>query len=294
MSVAITAEKVKELRERTGSGMMECKKALVAANGDIEAAIVAMRESGQVKAVKKAGRVAAEGIIIASVAADHKTAVLLEINSETDFVARDTNFNEFAKTVADCALAGQHFTLDNLLEATLDNGETIEITRQNLVAKIGENIQIRRIAGFKTQHQLAHYIHGGRIGVLVEYQGGTAELGKDLAMHIAATNPIVIAPTDVPEQLVAQETEIFTAQAAESGKPADIIEKMVGGRIKKFLDEVSLLGQPFVKDPNITISDLLQQAHAQVLGFVRFEVGEGIEKKQDDFVAEVMAQASKR
>lgn len=295
MSNEITAEKVKQLRERTGSGMMECKKALVAANGDLDAAVEAMRKSGQASADKKSGRIAAEGVIVAAVSADQKAAILLEVNSETDFVSRDASFNEFAKTVADTALIGHHVELEQLQQAKLQGSEhTVEEARKNLVAKIGENIQIRRITGMKTSQQIASYVHGGRIGVVVEYQGGDADLGKDLAMQIAATNPLVIAPNDVPEHLITKEKEIFSAQAAESGKPADIVEKMIGGRIKKYLDEVSLLGQPFVKDPNMSVADLLKKHHAQVNAFVRYEVGEGIEKKQDDFVAEVMAQASKK
>lgn len=290
--MTIAAEKVKELRERTGAGMMECKKALVASQGDIDKAIEAMRKSGQAKADKKAGRIAAEGIIVLLRSADNKHAVIIEINCETDFVARDESFKKFAEAVAATALASKIRDVESLSSATLkDTQMTVEQARQQLVAKIGENVQIRRLQYIDTQGgAIGAYVHGGRIGVLIDVQGGDEELRKDLAMHIAASNPRVIAPSEVPEDLVAKEKEIFMAQASESGKPADIVEKMIGGRIKKFLDEVSLLGQPFVKDPAISVSDLLKKSQATTLSFIRFEVGEGIEKKTENFAEEVMAQ----
>lgn len=289
MSVTITADQVKELRERTGAAMMDCKRALVEANGDIEAAIKAMRESGQAKADKKADRIAADGLTAVVVSADGKEGVNIEVNCETDFVAKDTNFKEFVAVVAAQALANKTDDLSTILNCTV-NGQTIEQMRQELVAKIGENIQLRRAKFVRTDGILGAYVHGGRIGVLVELAGGNAELAKDLAMQVAATNPLVIAQSDVPADLVAKEREIFAAQAMESGKPKEIVEKMIEGRIKKFLDEVSLLGQPFVKDPNTTIAALLQKSNAKVLSLVRFGVGEGIEKKVDNFAEEVMAQ----
>lgn len=286
----ITASLVQELRERTGAGMMECKKALVNANGDIETAIEAMRKAGQAKADKKGDRVAAEGIIVVKNSSDNKTAVVIEINCETDFVGRDESFKEFANKVADKALASKTADLAALLQLSLDNSMTIEEARRALVAKIGENIQIRRISFINTNGVVSSYVHGGRIGVLVELTGGDAQLGKDLAMHIAANNPLVINREEVSKEIVEKEKEIFSAQAQASGKPAAIIEKMIGGRISKFLDEVSLVGQPFVKDPSITVEQLLKQHNAKVIKFIRFAVGEGIEKQADNFVAEVMAQ----
>jgi elongation factor Ts len=286
----ITASLVQELRERTGAGMMECKKALVNANGDIETAIEAMRKAGQAKADKKEGRVAAEGIIVVKNSSDNKSAAIIEINCETDFVGRDESFKEFATKTADKALAGKATDLNALLVLPLDNGMTVEEARRALVAKIGENIQIRRISAINTSGTVASYVHGGRIGVLVELTGGDAQLGKDLAMHIAANNPLVVNREEVSKDVVEKEKEIFSAQAQASGKPAAIIEKMIGGRISKFLDEVSLVGQPFVKDPSITVEQLLKQHNAKVVKFIRFAVGEGIEKQADNFVAEVMAQ----
>jgi len=288
--MTITASQVQELRERTGAGMMECKKALQNANGDIEAAIEAMRKAGQAKADKKEGRVAAEGIIIVKSSSDHKTAVVLEINCETDFVGRDESFKELANKIADKALASKTTDLAALLELPLDNGMTVEQARRALVAKIGENIQIRRVAFITSSGLVASYVHGGRIGVLVELSGGDQQLGKDLAMHIAANNPIVVNRTDVSKELVEKEKEIFSAQAQASGKPAAIIEKMVEGRINKYLDEVSLVGQPFVKDPAMTVEQLLKQHNVKVIKFIRFAVGEGIEKQSEDFVEAVMAQ----
>jgi elongation factor Ts len=286
----ITAELVKELRERTGAGMMECKKALVAANGDIEKAIEEMRKSGQAKADKKAGRVAAEGVIAISEASDKKSLAMVEVNCETDFVGRDENFTKFAQLVADTALKSGKTGAD-LQEAKLANGETLEYARKELINKIGENINVRRAELFKTSGILGYYIHGGRIGAVVELEGGNAELAKDIAMHVAAVNPMVISGEQVPADVLAKEREVYSAQAAESGKPADIIVKMVEGRVRKYLEEISLLGQMFVKDPNTSVANLLKQHNAKVVRFVRFAVGEGIEKQETDFVSEVMAQA---
>lgn len=286
--MAITAALVKELRDRTGAGMMECKKALVETDGDIEKAIDNMRKSGQAKAAKKAGRIAAEGIILARNDAD--TAVILEVNSETDFVSRDENFLAFANMVADTALSTQA-TDAEALKATVVDGKSIEDHRLGLVSKIGENIQVRRVESMSLNGgNAAAYIHGGRIGVIVSVTGGEQDLANDMAMHVAASNPQVVNPDQVSEEVIAKEKEIFVAQAKESGKPDNIIEKMIGGRLKKFLGEVSLTGQPFVKDPSTSVGDLLKSHGAEVNSFIRYEVGEGIEKKQEDFAAEVMAQ----
>lgn len=286
----ITAELVKELRERTGAGMMECKKALVAADGDIEKAIEEMRKSGQAKADKKASRVAAEGIIAVSEAQDKKSLAMVEVNCETDFVARDENFTKFAQLVADTALQSGKLGAE-LAEVKLASGETLEFARKELINKIGENINIRRAELIKTSGVLGYYIHGGRIGAVVELEGGDATLAKDIAMHVAAVNPMVVSGDQVPAEVLAKEREVYSAQAAESGKPAEIVAKMVEGRVRKYLEEVSLLGQMFVKDPNTSVANLLKQHNAKVIRFVRFVVGEGIEKQETDFVSEVMQQA---
>lgn len=288
----ISANLVKELRERTGAGMMECKKALQETQGDIEAAVDALRTKGQAKADKRSGKVAAEGMIAIERSQDLKQAVMLEINCETDFVARDENFKHFAQTAAQLALAKEQTNAQDLAQAALmGDAGTLETLRQSIVTKLGENVQIRRIALVQSDKIVGEYIHGQRIGVLVSLAGNAdAELAKDIAMHIAASKPLVIAPEQVDPELVAREKEIYSVQAAESGKPAEIVERMVAGRIDKFLAEVSLLGQPYVKDPSITVGKLLAQAKASVTEFQRFEVGEGIEKVQADFAAEVMAQ----
>jgi elongation factor Ts len=285
--MAITAALVKELRERTGAGMMECKKALVETNGDVEVAIENMRKSGQAKAAKKAGRIAAEGVILSRVSGN--IAALLEVNSETDFVARDENFLGFANQVADLVVEKGISSIEELKSAEFANGETVETARENLVAKIGENITVRRVHVEEVDVASA-YLHGNKIGVLVNMKGGDADLAKDVAMHVAASNPEVISGDDVSAELIEKEKEIFTAQALESGKPAEIIEKMIGGRINKFINEISLVGQSFVKDPSTTVGKLLQAKNASVISFTRFEVGEGIEKKEEDFAAEVMSQ----
>ncbi|MEW6765407.1 MAG: translation elongation factor Ts [Pseudomonadota bacterium] len=286
----ISAAMVKELRERTGAGMMECKKALTEVGGDIETAIEWMRKQGMAKADKKAGRTAAEGVIVMSVSEDGKSAVMVEINSETDFVAKSDDFNGFAKEVAAIALRDKPADVDALLACTMASGEDINTARSALVAKIGENIQVRRFSLIETTGVVGAYRHGERIGVLVDLAGGDADLAKDVAMHVAASRPVCVSEADVPADLVEKEREIFSEQAAQSGKPAEIVAKMVEGRIKKYLAEVALTGQPFVKDPDQTVGALLKKAGAEVKSFIRLEVGEGIEKQQTDFAAEVMAQ----
>jgi elongation factor Ts len=286
----ISAALVKELRERTGAGMMECKKALTEANGDIEAAIEAMRISGQAKAAKKAGRIAAEGMI--AVQRDGNTVVMVEINSETDFVAKGDDFQNFCAGVGQAILKSRPADIEALAAVPMDGGKSMEETRKDLIAKIGENINLRRFALYQSQGgTLGVYLHGARIGVLVDMEGGSEELAKDIAMHIAASRPICVDSSEVPAEVIAKEREIYSAQAADSGKPANIIEKMVDGRIKKFLTEVTLLGQPFVKNPDQTVEKLLAENKAKVLRFARYEVGEGIEKKSDNFADEVMQQA---
>jgi len=291
--MAITATLVKELRDRTGSGMMECKKALVASNGDIDAAIEAMRKAGLAKAGKKSDRVAAEGVIAIETSADGKRAVMLEINSETDFVSKADDFIAFVNQVSKKVLEAQPNDLDALMALALnDAGESIEIARQALVAKIGENIQIRRFKLMSSDDGvIGLYRHGDRIGTMVKLTGGDMTLAKDLAMHIAASRPQAISAADLPTDLLEKERDIVAAQAKDSGKPEAIIEKMVEGRMRKFVNEISLMGQSFVKDPDITIEKLVKQADAVVEAFDFFEVGEGIEKKEDNFAEEVMAQA---
>lgn len=287
----ISATQVKELRERTGAGMMECKKALETSGGDMERAIEELRKLGITKAGKKAGRIAAEGAIV--IADDGKQAVMMEINSETDFVARDANFTQFVKAVADTALQTKTSDINQLSNVALQGYEprTVEVARQELVAKVGENVQLRRmVLSNPAAATVGAYIHGNRIGVIVELDIDNKDLARDVAMHIAASRPIVVSPENVAPELVAKEKEIYMAQAATSGKPQEIIEKMVVGRLKKFLDEVSLVGQPFVKDPDVTVGGLLSKHRAKVLAFYRFEVGEGIEKVTEDFKEAVMSQ----
>ena len=287
--MSISASLVKQLRERTGAGMMECKKFLVQANGDIEEAIKEMRKAGGLKADKKADRVAAEGKIF--IVKDESGAVMLEINSETDFVARDDNFVDLGNKVATTALESKTSDTKELAQLQLsDDSMTVEEARQQLVAKIGENIQLRRLTQMSSEGAIGSYLHGAKIGVIVSLKNGTEDLAKDIAMHIAASNPLVVSKDDVPADAIENEREIFTAQARESGKPQEIIDRMIEGRISKFVDEVSLSGQPFVKDPSKKVGQLLKEKGAEVISFVRFEVGEGIEKKEDNFVAEVMAQ----
>ncbi|MDJ0777873.1 MAG: translation elongation factor Ts [Gammaproteobacteria bacterium] len=287
--MAITAALVKELRERTGSGMMECKKALVETGGDIEAAAELMRKSGAAKADKKAGRVAADGAIKVRVADDGKTAVILEVNSETDFVAKDENFQAFADAVVNVVFEQAPESVDALSALGLADGQSVEEARQALIAKVGENIQLRRFQRVESADRIASYLHGARIGVLID-AAADEDLARDIAMHVAAVNPQFVDQDSIPADFVEREKSILIAQAESSGKPPEIIEKMIQGRLNKFLAEVSLLGQPFVKDPDQTVAKLLSAAGASINGFVRYEVGEGIEKKVEDFAAEVASQ----
>jgi elongation factor Ts len=285
--MAISASLVKELRERTGSGMMDCKRALDASGGDLDAAIEAMRASGQAKAIKKSGRVAAEGVIV--IRATEGKVAMIEVNCETDFVARDGTFVSFVGAVAETALSTEAAEVDALLQNDVD-GASLEVMRQNIVGKLGENIQVRRVATISSSYTVAHYLHGEKIGVIVEIEGGDQDLAKDIAMHIAASKPEVVAPKDVDEERQAKEKAFLIDQAKESGKPEAIIEKMIVGRMKKFLNEISLLGQDFIKNPDVTVAQLLKEKQAKAIRFVRYEVGEGIEKKVEDFAKEVMEQ----
>ena len=286
----ITASMVKELRERTGLGMMDCKKALAEADGDMEKAIEDLRKASGLKAAKKASRVAAEGVVMTKIADDGNYGVLIEVNSETDFVARDENFLNFAEQVLDVAFNNKSADVASLLEGGLED------TRQALVQKIGENINLRRVERVEFEDANAgiveSYIHNNKIGVLVAITGGEESLARDIAMHIAAVNPMVMRAEDVPEEVLAKESEIYSAQAKESGKPEEIVKKMIEGRLRKFIAEVSLTEQPFVKDPDAKVGGLLKEAGADIVQFVRFEVGEGIEKEEEDFAAEVAAQLS--
>jgi len=287
--MTITASLVKELRERTGAGMMDCKKALVETNGDADAAAELLRTTGQAKAEKKAGRIAAEGRV--EIATDGAgCAVLLEANSETDFAAKDENFLNFATSAAKLALASKPADIDALLAAEVAPGETLEESRKALIAKIGENIAIRRFELIDAQGEVGYYTHGSRIGVIVDVTGGDEQLRKDLAMHIAAASPECVSDADVPADMLERERRILTEQAEQEGKPPEIVAKMIEGRLRKYLAEITLVGQPFVKDPDTTVGKLLKQNNASVTSFARVEVGEGIEKKQEDFAAEVEAQ----
>lgn len=283
----ITAAMVKELRERTGAGMMECKRALTETGGDIDAAIELMRKSGQAKADKKAGRVAADGRIV--IKANGSKAVITEINSETDFVAKDENFIGFAEAVAEVVLASGITDASELANASLGDS-TVEAARTELVQKVGENISVRRADIIEGNGPIGYYTHGARIGAVVALDGGDETLARDIAMHVAAINPTCIDESGVPSETLEREKRIFTEQAAESGKPPEIIEKMIGGRINKFLKEITLVGQPFVKDDKQSVGQLLKGAGANVVTFTRFEVGEGIEKKEENFADEVMKQ----
>ena len=287
--MSITAENVKQLRERTGAGMMECKKALVETGGDLDAAAELMRKQGLAKADKKAARVAAEGLVVIERASTAAAAAMVEVNCETDFVAREQDFRAFSSAVAQLALAERPGSLEGLLAAQIGQ-ESVDAVRRALVAKIGENIGVRRFTVLESAQHLGAYTHGSRIGALVALKGGTAALAHDLAMHVAASNPRYLSVQQVPQEVMAKEREILTEQARGEGKPPEIVAKMVEGRLRKSLGEVTLLGQPFVKDPDVTVEKLLKSAGAEVAGYVRFEVGAGIEKKQEDFVAEVMAQ----
>jgi elongation factor Ts len=293
--MSVTAETVRQLRERTGAGMMECKRALVETGGDIEVAAELMRKQGLAKADKKASRVAAEGVISTATSADGKSAVLVEVNCETDFVARGDDFTAFAKDVAVVALASNASSVEDLGTKALPSGQSVDEARRALVAKIGENISVRRFERVESSGLLGSYLHGTRIGTLVAIEGGDAALAKDLAMHVAASNPAYLSATDVPEEAKVKERgiriEIMKNDEKNKGKPENILAKIVEGGMTKWLGEITLLGQPFVKDDKLTIEKLLAGAKARVLRYARLEVGAGIEKKQDDFVAEVMAQA---
>ena len=284
--MAVTAALVKELRERTAAGMLDCKKALVETDGDIELAIENMRKNGQAKAAKKAGRIAAEGVILTKVS--NGVATMMELNSETDFAARDDGFVKFGAQLIEVAAANKISDMETLNNAEIDGVKVSEL-RDALVTKIGENISPRRVVTVEGAN-LGAYVHGARIGVIAILNGGDETLAKDIAMHVAASSPQFVTPADVPAEVVAKEKEIQLDIAMKSGKPAEIAEKMVEGRMKKFTGEVSLTGQPFVKDPSMSVAQLLKSKGAEVINFVRFEVGEGIEKKEEDFAAEVAAQ----
>ena len=286
--MSISASMVKELRERTGAGMMDCKKALVEANGDSELAAENLRKSGIAKADKKSGRIAAEGRV--AVAVDGNQAVIVEVNSETDFAAKDDNLSAFVASVATAALASNAADVAAFGDDKLADGRSVEQARTELVAKIGENVSVRRFTKIASAGLIGSYTHGAKIGAIVAIDGGDEALARDIAMHVAASNPSCIDESGVPADVLEREHRILTEQAQDSGKPADIIEKMVAGRIAKFLKEITLLGQPFVKDPDTTVGKLLQASNASVSAFVRLEVGEGIEKKQENFADEVMQQ----
>ena len=287
--MTITAEAVKQLRERTGAGMMECKKALVEVGGDLDAAAELMRKQGLAKADKKATRLAAEGTIVAARSADGLSAALAEVNCETDFVAREQDFRAFAASVGELALANRTLDVAALLALKTAAGDTLEERRRALIAKIGENITVRRVASVTAPTALGSYLHGARIGTLVALRGGDEALARDVAMHVAAMNPEFVKPGDVPADVVAKEREIFAEQVKAEGKPPEIAAKMLEGKLRKRLNEMSLVGQPFVKDDKLTVESLLKKAGAEVTSMVRFEVGAGLEKKQGDFAAEVMA-----
>jgi elongation factor Ts len=286
--MSVSASMVKELRERTGAGMMECKKSLVESNGDMDAAVELLRTSGQAKADKKAGRVAADGRVV--IAANGTRAAIVEINSETDFVAKDENFVAFAEAVASSALDAEIDDIEALQDAKIAGGQTVKMAQTELISKVGEKISVRRVAQIEATDHLGNYTHGARIGATVALSGGDEALARDIAMHVAASNPNCIDENGVAADVLERERRIFSEQAAESGKPPEIVEKMVTGRLAKFLKEITLLGQPFVKDPDITVGKLLKNAGATVTRFVRFEVGEGIEKKVENFADEVMKQ----
>ena len=290
--MAITAALVKELRDRTGAGMMDCKKALVETNADLEAAIDLMRASGAAKAAKKAGRVASEGLVNVTVSDDNKQAAILEVNSETDFVTKGSAFIDFVDSLGRLALKNKPESVESFLGQKLDSGETVDEARENIIAKIGENISVRRVQIISTETGiLGAYKHGDRIAVLTALKSQDSALAKDVAMHIAASRPECISEDQLSEELLEREKAIFIEQARESGKPDNIIEKMIVGRMKKFVNEVTLYGQSFVKDPDVTVGELVKSNNSKVESFVRYEVGEGIEKKEDNFVEEVMAQA---
>ncbi|CAB5502695.1 Translation elongation factor Ts [uncultured Gammaproteobacteria bacterium] len=289
--MAITVLMVKELRERTGAGMMDCKKALSETNGDMEAAIDLMRTSGAAKAAKKSGRIAAEGLVKVNVSTDGKTATILEVNSETDFVTKGDVFIGFVDALGELALKTTPANIEAFLAQTMENGDSLEKAREDIVASTGENVTIRRVATVNANDGvIGVYKHGERIAVLSVLEGGDEDLAKDIAMHIAASKPECISEDELSADILEREKAIFVEQARESGKPDNIIEKMIGGRMKKFINEVTLSGQAFVKDPDTTVGALVKSKGATIKSFVRFEVGEGIEKKEENFADEVMAQ----
>ena len=290
--MAITAALVKELRERTGAGMMDCKKALVETNADLEAAIDLMRASGAAKAAKKAGRVASEGLVNVAISDDRKHAAILEVNSETDFVTKGSAFIDFVEALGALALKNKPDSVEAFVGQKLDSGETVDEAREGIIAKIGENISVRRVQIVNAESGiLGAYKHGDRIAVLAVLSSEDAELAKDVAMHIAASRPECVSEDQLSNELLEREKSVFIEQAKESGKPDNIIEKMIVGRMKKFVNEVTLYGQAFVKDPDMTVGALVKSKNSEVLSFIRYEVGEGIKKKEDNFVEEVMAQA---
>ncbi len=288
--MTVTAAMVKELRDRTGAGMMDCKKALIETNGDIELAVDQMRKAGLATADKKASRIAAEGRVCVGVSDDGHHGVVVEINCETDFVSGGDDFKEFAAAVTHAALDQHPDNLEELLALAIDAGATVEETRRELVARIGENIQLRRFQSLESDQRLGTYLHGTRIGVLVAMSGGDDELARNIAMHIAWSNPPYLSEDGVPEDLLNKEKDILSEQARLEGKPDHIVEKMVAGRLKKYLHEITLLGQQYVKDTDISVARLLDDADATVTGYIRYEVGEGIDRRKENFAAEVMAQ----
>ncbi|MDB9828962.1 translation elongation factor Ts [Candidatus Thioglobus sp.] len=289
--MAITAALVKDLRERTGAGMMDCKRALTETNGDMEAAIDLMRTSGAAKAAKKSGRVAAEGLVKVNISDDNKTATILEVNSETDFVTKGDDFINFVNTLGELALKTKPADIKEFLNQALDNGDSLDKAREDIVAKVGENVSIRRVTTVTVDSGvIGAYKHGERIAVLAVLEGGDEALAKDIAMHVAATRPECVTEDQLDGALLEREKAIFVEQARESGKPDNIIEKMIGGRMKKFVNEVTLYGQAFVKDPDTTVGALAKANNAEVVSFIRYEVGEGIEKKEENFADEVAAQ----
>ena len=290
----INAQMVKELRDRTGAGMMECKKALLDSSGDMDKAVEEMRKAGQAKADKKSSRIAAEGVVTLSISDDNSIANMVEINCETDFVAKDENFLKFVKTISEVSLKNYKGSVDDFNNSKHPSGKTIEEIRLELVSKVGENVKIRRVQNIKNDgNYMGHYMHGTKIGVAVVLQKENEELAKDVCMHIAAMKPRALNANDIPQEDLEKEREIFVAQAKESGKPDDIIQKMVDGKLKKYISEVTLVDQTFVKDNEITISKLLEKHDNSVLSFYRLEVGEGVEKKDENFADEVMAQIKK-
>ena len=287
----ITAKMVADLRAATGLGMMECKKALVETEGDLKAAEELLRIKSGNKASKLAGRTAAEGVVVQFISADGKVGALVEVNSETDFVAKDEGFVAFAKAVAQAVVTGNPADVDALANVATAEGPTVEEARKALIAKLGENMSVRRFVRYDTAGKVAAYLHGAKIGVLVDFAGDD-QIGKDVAMHIAASKPICVSKDQVPAETLETERRIYTEQAAQSGKPADIVAKMVEGRINKYLAEVTLLGQQFVKNPDVSVDKLLKDNGASVSAFTMFVVGEGIEKKVEDYAAEVAAAAA--